>query len=122
MSLLAPPELSLLQSSPTATAAQEPLQKFIPLICLCFLKETKIGIPADNFLSEQAQTHRLLPGHTGKVWWCFSTLDSWKEEPFVTYQDFKWEAEPKFFIAAKFPELDFCLSTAQLSFPKYSVY
>lgn len=54
-----------------------------------------------------AQAHRLLPGHTGKMWWCFSILYNWKEEPFVTYQDFKWEAELKCFIAAKFLELDF---------------
>lgn len=53
--LLAPPELSLLWSSLTVTAAQEPLQKLIPVLCLCFLKETNPGISADKFLSEQAQ-------------------------------------------------------------------
>lgn len=77
-----------------------------PIIYLCGLEETKIGISVGNFPSEQTQPHRLLPVCTGKEWWCFSILYNWEQNPLPTYQDFKWE-EPKCFIAAKFPELDF---------------
>lgn len=58
-----------------------------------------------NFPLEQALSHRLLPGHSEKVWWCFSILHNWEEEPIGIYQDFKGE-ELKRFIAAKFPKLD----------------
>lgn len=74
---------------------------------LCLLEETKAGISADSFLSEQPRPMALARAH----WQSASTQYNWKAEPFVTHQDFKWEAELKCFIAAKFRELDFWLSS-----------